>query len=100
MLDWERAELAGLPGWDWFHYVIQCAILVERLSTPALAQRVERLMASAPFQRYAEQGGIRGCERELLLAYLLHVVHVIKPSEGLAQTQGLFDALAPRWKQA
>ena len=23
VLDWERGERVGIPGWDWFHYVIQ-----------------------------------------------------------------------------
>ena len=38
--------------------------------------------------------GIAGCERELVLAYLLHVVEVIKPSEGLAPTRDLLHALS------
>ncbi len=33
VLDWERGELTGIPGWDWFHYVIQSAILVGHLPT-------------------------------------------------------------------
>ena len=98
MLDWERGELAGIPGWDWFHYVIQSAILVGRLPTSALMQRVEGLLGSEAFQRYAERAGIRGCERELVLAYLLHVAEVIKPSEGLAPTRELLHALASGWR--
>ena len=47
-------------------------------------ERVESLLGSEAFQRYAARGGILGCERELVLAYLLHMVEVIKPSEGLA----------------
>jgi hypothetical protein len=98
VLDWERGELAGIPGWDWFHYVIQSAILVGRLPTSALMQRVEGLLGSEAFQRYAERAGIRGYERELVLAYLLHVAEVIKPSEGLAPTRELLHALASGWR--
>jgi hypothetical protein len=98
VLDWERGELAGIPGWDWFHYIIQSAILVGRLPIPVLVQRVEGLLSSAAFQRYAERAGICGCERELLLAYLLNMAEVIKPSEGLAQTCELLRALAGRWR--
>ena len=98
VLDWERGEPAGIPGWDWFHYVIQSAILVARLPTPVLVQRVEGLLGSAAFQHYAERAGIRGCERELLLAYLLNMAEVIKPSEGLTQTRELLRALAGRWR--
>ena len=94
VLDWERGELTGIPGWDWFHYVIQSAILVGHLPTSALVQRVESLLNSAAFRQYAARAGIAGCERELVLAYLLHVVEVIKPSEGLAPTRELLHALS------
>jgi hypothetical protein len=97
VLDWERGELTGIPGWDWFHYVIQSAILVGHLPTPALVLRVESLLNSAAFRQYAARGGIAGCERALVLAYLLHAVEVIKPSEGLAPTRGLLQALSARW---
>ncbi len=99
VLDWERGELTGIPGWDWFHYVIQSAILVGRLPTSALVQRVEELLGSDAFRQYAARGGIVGCERELALAYLLHVVEVIRPSEGLAPTRDLLRALSTCWRK-
>jgi len=97
VLDWERSELAGIPGWDWFHYVIQTGILVARLPIPPLVQRVETLLASDAFKQYASCAGISGCERELLLAYLLHAIEVNKPSEGLAATAELLNAFSARW---
>ena len=100
VLDWERGELAGIPGWDWFHYLIQNGILVGHLPAPVLIQRIETLLDSAPFKQYAARAGILGCERELVLAYLLHVVEVIKPSEGLAATVELLKALSTRWRKA
>jgi hypothetical protein len=33
-----------------------------------------------------------------VLAYLLHAVAVIQPSEGLAPTRELLEALAGRWR--
>lgn len=98
VLDWERGQLDGIPGWDWFHYVIQPGILVERLSTADLVQRIETLLGEEVFAAYAGRAGINGCERELLLAYLLHAVEVIKPSEGLDATRELLEALAVRWR--
>jgi len=98
VLDWERGELAGIPTWDWFHYVIQPAILVEHLPTPELVRRVEGLLGSEAFKAYATRAGITGCGRELVLAYLLHAVEVIKPSEGLAVTGDLLRALVARWQ--
>ena len=99
VLDWERGELTGIPGWDWFHYVIQSGILVGHLPVSVLVQRVESLLSADAFRQYATRGGIVGCERELVLAYLLHAVEVIKPSEGLAPTRELLEALAARWRK-
>jgi hypothetical protein len=99
VLDWERGELMGIPGWDWFHYVIQSGILVGHLPASVLVQRVESLLSSDAFRQYAARGGIVGCERELVLAYLLHAVEVIKPTEGLAPTRELLEALAARWRK-
>ena len=98
VLDWERGERKGIPGWDWFHYVVQVAILVDRLPASSLVNRVEALLSSAAFKRYAEHAGILGFERELVLAYLLHSAEVVKPSEGLPQTRELLGGLAERWK--
>jgi hypothetical protein len=92
VLDWERGELAGIPGWDWFHYVIQTGILVEHRSTAELVQKVERLLQSPPFRDYAQRNGIAGIERTLVLAYLLNCVEVIRPSEGLAEARELLGA--------
>ncbi len=100
VLDWERGELAGIPGWDWFHYVLQTAILVERLPTAGLIGRVESLLSSEAFKRYAERAAIFGQERWLVLAYLLHCSEVIKPAEGLAPTRELLDALGARWAKS
>jgi hypothetical protein len=93
-LDWERGQETGIAGWDWFHYVIQPAMLVEHRSLGGLVERVGKLLASEPFQRYAAHTGIAGFERELVLAYLLHSAEVIKPAEGLPQTRELIRALA------
>jgi hypothetical protein len=30
VFDWERGDLRGLPGYDWFHYLIQTRLLVAR----------------------------------------------------------------------
>jgi hypothetical protein len=100
ILDWERGELTGIPGWDWFHYVIQSAILVGRLPTGTLVERVEGLLASAALRQYAALAGIEGCVRDLVRAYLLYVVEVIKPSEGLEATLDLLRALSARWQPA
>jgi len=98
VLDWERGELTGVPGWDWFHYVIQRGILVTHLPSAMLIRQVEGLLASAAFKEYVARGGIVGCERELVLAYLLQMTEVVKPSEGLAATRELLQALRAAWR--
>ena len=96
VLDWERGVLDGIPAWDWFHYLVQVAILVERRNLAGLVDRAEELLAAPAFRQYAAEAGITGCERELFLAYLLHSVEVIRPTEGRAITRELLNAMAAR----
>ena len=98
VLDWERGELTGIPGWDWFHYAIQTAILVKHQTTATLAKTAEALLAADSFKTYATRCGFAEFARELLLSYLLHVVEVIKPSEGGIETRELLIELARRWQ--
>jgi hypothetical protein len=97
VFDWERGQLSGLPGWDWFHYVVQPGVLVKKLSARDLRDELERLLHSENFLTYANRCGIAGCEREMVLAYLLHNVEVLKPSEGRAETRALLELLTDSW---
>ena len=96
-LDWERGQLAGVPGWDWFHFVVQSGVLVKKLSPAALREELETLLRSEDFSNYASRCGIVGSERELLLAYLLYNVEVLKPSEGRAELRTLLELLTNAW---
>ncbi|MCS7337450.1 MAG: aminoglycoside phosphotransferase family protein [Verrucomicrobiae bacterium] len=93
VLDWERAELVGMPGWDWFHYVVQTEILVRKNSGRKLLQAVESLLSAVPFRAYATRAGITGIERPLLAAYLLYHNTIIRPAEGLTPAEGLLGAI-------
>jgi hypothetical protein len=97
VLDWERGDLHGIPACDWFHFVIQPAILVHRQGPSSLVDRLEGLLGSPPFQAYALPAGVVGVEREVALAYLLHHNEIIRPSEGLETGRALLAALAQRW---
>ena len=97
VLDWERGELVGIPGWDWFHYLIQPAILVRHERTSELVRMIEALLETEGFKRYASLSEIAGMERELVLAYLGHFVDVIRPSEGIEQNEALLSSLMQRW---
>lgn len=92
ILDWERGCARGLPGWDWFHYLVQSSILVLRLPTASILSRIESLLASAEFRTYTARVGLSGHERAWLQLYLLYVIRVLRPSEGLAQNSELLEA--------
>lgn len=97
VLDWERGQLVGPPAWDWFHFVIQPAILVKKLSTTMLTEKIDALLNSPSFQRYSQTAGLAGFERQWVLAYLLHCRDVIRPAEGSPQTSALLETLASKW---
>jgi hypothetical protein len=97
VLDWERGELAGVPLWDWLHYIVQPALLVERCPPDTLTARIEHWLQSAPVMRYSERCGIAGLRRALAAAYFQYCIHVIRPSEGLAELRELGDVALRRW---
>ena len=100
VLDWERGEPAGVPAWDWFHFVLQPALLVRRESTDTLLSRLENLLGSAEFSAYAKRAGILGRERAVALAYLTYCTRVTKQTEGLKRVMALETAVTTRWFSA
>jgi hypothetical protein len=95
--DWERGSLQGIPGWDWFHFIAQTAILARRLSVERTAAEMEEVLHSARFIKYADQAGISELVKPLFLASLLHQKWVVKPLEGGRAVGELFSLLAERW---
>lgn len=82
VLDWERGELIGPPAWDWFHFVVQTAVLVEHCNAAAAWKKLGALLDSPAFASYARRAGIVGLERTLASAYLLYCARVLQPSEA------------------
>jgi len=95
VLDWERGELVGLPCWDWFHYRIQTGLLVDRLPAETHARQIEQWLAAEDFVHYARIAGAWEVRKELLLAYLLYNLEVIRPAEGAAALRELMGKIAP-----
>ena len=95
--DWENGQRQGIPGWDWFHFIIQTAILARRLPVERVAAEVEELLQSTRFEKYAMQAGIHEIARPLVLSYLLHHQWVVRPMEGRRVTAQLFELLSTRW---
>lgn len=82
ILDWERGETPGVPGWDWFHFLIQPQVLVLRRSPEQIMRQLQEQLASPVFRDYAEKTGMAGMEWALLLAYLDDCLFVTRPGEG------------------
>ena len=95
--DWERGNLRGLPGWDWFHFIVQTSTLARRHSVERVAAEVEQLLASPRFEKYAAAAGISAMVKPLMLAYLLHHRWVVQPLEGGTTMLALYELLATRW---
>ena len=100
VFDWERGELDGVPGWDWFHFVIQPAILVERVRSPVIAERFEALFATEEFRDYSRAAQIAGHERALALSYVDYCSRVQRQTEGAEAIEALQRHLTERWKRA
>jgi hypothetical protein len=96
VLDWERGERVGLPGWDWLHFLLQPAILVHRESVAKMLLRLERLFASAEFGRYAKRAGFAGHEWGCTAAYVSYCLRVTQQTEGRAGLKLLLQELLRR----
>lgn len=96
VLDWERGERVGIPAWDWFHFVVQPAVLVRREATETTMARLEKLFASAEFQRYAARCGIGGAEWKLAFAYVDYCINITRQTEGLGLLEALREAMSKR----
>jgi hypothetical protein len=100
VLDWERGEIAGVPGWDWFHFVLQPALLVRRERPATLLRRCEAVWDSPAFKSYADRAGVGDHAPALALAYLFTCLHVTGQTEGREALQLLWELAAPRWARA
>ena len=97
VFDWERGQAQGIPGWDWFHFFVQTAILARRYHEKRVAAEVEQLLQSPRFQIYAAAARIKDIVKPLFLAYLLHQKLIVRPVEGGETTEKLYELLAGRW---
>ncbi len=83
VLDWERGELTGVPGWDWLHYAVQTRVLVARKNAQQTLAEVRTITRGSEFQQFAQISKIVGREAELLISYLLHATEVTRQVDGI-----------------
>jgi len=79
VIDWERGVAAGVPAWDWFHWMIHVSLLVHRHDAAASAPFLEAALRSPDFQDYARAAQITGLENTLLASYLIYLHEFIIP---------------------
>lgn len=75
VLDWERGEDQGIPGWDWFHYVVQTSILVHKEKAEDTFRRIVRLLKTPEFINYARHAGFGTNGLLLFAGYLGYTAH-------------------------
>ena len=79
VLDWERGTLRGVPGWDWFNFVVQYNTWIRRLSPEATLSEIETVWESPGFRAYARRTGIETILKELTFVYLLYFLRYCNP---------------------
>jgi hypothetical protein len=97
VLDWERGERVGIPLWDWLHFTVQPAILVEEAAPEELLKRIEGLFETQEIVRYLALTEASGWEQALCLAYLDYCLGVLKPSEGAESLRQLAALACRKW---
>ena len=94
-IDWERGCLDGIPGWDWFHFILQPAILVKKWKAGRVIELGRQTIASPDFLTYLDEAvpdaGKNGFAEFLLRSYLLYNWHVLQPTERREVHQSLAE---------
>ena len=77
VLDWEFAEKAGMPSWDWLHYHVQRMRLVEGASVDQIVKRCRVMLAGDAMRKYLYKAGVAGDADVLLGSYLCYSGRVL-----------------------
>jgi hypothetical protein len=80
VIDWERGAAAGVPAWDWFHWMIHVSLLVHRHDAETSAQFLDEALRSPDFREYAEAAQITGLECALVAGYLMYLHEFVLPA--------------------
>jgi hypothetical protein len=94
VLDWERGAAAGVPGWDWFHWLIHVSVLVRREATADSMNFLSEALRQPNFRAYAQAAQIAGLEQALLSSYVIYLHEFIVPPEIKTIIARLRDATA------
>ncbi len=98
VIDWERGERQGVPGWDWLHFDIQSALLLKRPNPTTLIDLLRQTVFSPSFQNYLRVSRLPGREELLVLSYLLYCEKVFRPHgliEAIRELRHLIETTNP-----
>ena len=98
VLDWERGEALGVPGWDWLHFLIQSEVLVRKSSGEQAFSKVQALFQTVEWGHYARLCGIESLTAPLLVAYVIYSLEVLRQTEGTATMRSLLQCATTSMK--
>jgi len=81
-VDWERGADCWVPGWDWFHYVVQSLILVKKAKASVIHDKIASLCRTKEFQTYARITGIQDISADIFRAYIIYASNEYRQTEG------------------
>ena len=81
VVDWERGDYNGVPGWDIIHFLVQPLILVHRASPSSIVKQLCSFLTSPTWMRRAEANGVSNISLQLAWSYALHAGRVNRQSE-------------------
>jgi len=96
VLDWERGELAGRAGWDWFHFVMQppCSC---GANAPKVCFHVSSTCSLGPLLEVPEQAVLANIVAPWRWRIWPAAPALPRQTEGREQIQKLERAAAARW---
>lgn len=93
VVDWERGQWAGPPGWDWAYYLAQEALLVRRWRADRVLRLLEEWWDGMPARHYFRRAGAEAIRKPLVAAGLLYHYMEWCPTEAAQSWQELVDAV-------
>jgi len=78
VMDWEHAILSGPIGWDWLHYMIQMAILVDKLPASEVLEVCRDWARSAEGESFLKDAGWGEDVESWIGSYLMYSSWIMK----------------------
>lgn len=73
MIDWEDGQMRDVPCWDLVHFLFQQLVLVERIDSEEVMERIQNFLVEPPARDLLSQAGWAGREGLLFASYLIAI---------------------------